>query len=449
LRFSRRWLWIIVSSGILRRVTLLRTDVSEELSASFIRVTSIGELGTMLAVTSNRSTLRRNTGFQLQLALFLVHRFLLPWWTRHYVPPKRRFLQEPHGVTSQKTGFILFTIVFLIITKILQINNLATCFGLLCDHRVHVLLQNCRNIFLIFYITLYFITPFTHQLRLFRMFSLSPFFLCGAYVKLFYVWPKICPCDVTPAVIIFVSVMLLSPLLCVARICPFDVTSAVSMYGLIFVPVMLLSPLLCVAPYWSLWCYFRRYYVWPQVCPCHVTPFLVCVALYLSLSCYSLLSMCAPIFVSVMLLSPLLYLSLWCYSRRCYVWPHIGPCDITPAVMCGPIFVSVVLLSPLLCVAPYLSLWCYSRPYFVWPHNCPCDVTPAVIMCGPVFVPLSCLLPLLLCIHLICDCFTKNEFRNKKLADGLCPKFNKRIFTKINMELSLMDVISMNPFLYN
>jgi hypothetical protein len=39
----------------------VRTDVSEELSASIIRVTRIGELGTTLAVTSNRSTLRRNT----------------------------------------------------------------------------------------------------------------------------------------------------------------------------------------------------------------------------------------------------------------------------------------------------------------------------------------------------------------------------------------------------
>jgi hypothetical protein len=50
----------MVSSGLLRRVALVRTDVSEELSASIIRVTSIGELGT-LAVTSNRSMLRRNT----------------------------------------------------------------------------------------------------------------------------------------------------------------------------------------------------------------------------------------------------------------------------------------------------------------------------------------------------------------------------------------------------
>jgi hypothetical protein len=46
---------------MLRRVALVRTDVSEELSASIIRVTRIGELGTTLAVSSNRGTLRRNT----------------------------------------------------------------------------------------------------------------------------------------------------------------------------------------------------------------------------------------------------------------------------------------------------------------------------------------------------------------------------------------------------
>jgi hypothetical protein len=41
---------------MLRRVALVRTDDSEELSASFIRLTRIGELGTTLAVTSNRHT---------------------------------------------------------------------------------------------------------------------------------------------------------------------------------------------------------------------------------------------------------------------------------------------------------------------------------------------------------------------------------------------------------
>jgi hypothetical protein len=46
----------MVSPGMLPRVALVRTDVSEELNASFIRVTRIGELGTTLAVTSNRRT---------------------------------------------------------------------------------------------------------------------------------------------------------------------------------------------------------------------------------------------------------------------------------------------------------------------------------------------------------------------------------------------------------
>jgi hypothetical protein len=50
----------MASSGMLRHVALVRTDVSEELNASIIRVARIGVLGT-LAVTSNRRILRRNT----------------------------------------------------------------------------------------------------------------------------------------------------------------------------------------------------------------------------------------------------------------------------------------------------------------------------------------------------------------------------------------------------
>jgi hypothetical protein len=50
----------MMSSVMSRRVALVRTDVSEEPSAS-IRVTRVGELGTTLAAASNRRTLRRNT----------------------------------------------------------------------------------------------------------------------------------------------------------------------------------------------------------------------------------------------------------------------------------------------------------------------------------------------------------------------------------------------------
>jgi hypothetical protein len=43
----------MASSGMLHRVAFVRTDVSEELSASFIRVTRIGELGMLAYVPSS------------------------------------------------------------------------------------------------------------------------------------------------------------------------------------------------------------------------------------------------------------------------------------------------------------------------------------------------------------------------------------------------------------
>jgi hypothetical protein len=46
---------------MLHRLSHVRTEDSEECSASIIREKRIGELGTTLAVTSYRSTLRRNT----------------------------------------------------------------------------------------------------------------------------------------------------------------------------------------------------------------------------------------------------------------------------------------------------------------------------------------------------------------------------------------------------
>jgi hypothetical protein len=55
---------------MLRRVALVRTGVSGELSSSFIRVTRISELGTTLAVTNNRceeipSILRRHVTYTI------------------------------------------------------------------------------------------------------------------------------------------------------------------------------------------------------------------------------------------------------------------------------------------------------------------------------------------------------------------------------------------------
>jgi hypothetical protein len=58
----------MTSSCMLHRVALVRTDVSEELNASFIRVTRIGELATTLAVRP----------LLVKLMLFLVLRFLSP-----------------------------------------------------------------------------------------------------------------------------------------------------------------------------------------------------------------------------------------------------------------------------------------------------------------------------------------------------------------------------------
>jgi hypothetical protein len=76
----------MASSGMLRRVALVRTDVSEELSASFIRVTRIGELGTMLVVISIRRTLRGNTWYDIchvlviNSIIFVTNKSVVLYW---------------------------------------------------------------------------------------------------------------------------------------------------------------------------------------------------------------------------------------------------------------------------------------------------------------------------------------------------------------------------------
>jgi hypothetical protein len=64
----------MVSSVMIRRVAVVTTDVSEELSVFFIRVTRIGELGTTLSVTSNQRTLRSALGISSQRASVASYR---------------------------------------------------------------------------------------------------------------------------------------------------------------------------------------------------------------------------------------------------------------------------------------------------------------------------------------------------------------------------------------
>jgi hypothetical protein len=65
----------------------------------------------MCSSCKNRRTLRRNTRLLVTANVVPSSPFLSPWWRRHYVPPKHRFLQEPHDVTSQKTAFLLIILV--------------------------------------------------------------------------------------------------------------------------------------------------------------------------------------------------------------------------------------------------------------------------------------------------------------------------------------------------
>jgi hypothetical protein len=59
-------------------VDLVITDISEERSATFIRVT-IGKLGTTLDLTGNRRTLRTNTKIrQFELGIWRLN-FLAVW----------------------------------------------------------------------------------------------------------------------------------------------------------------------------------------------------------------------------------------------------------------------------------------------------------------------------------------------------------------------------------
>jgi hypothetical protein len=94
----------MVSSWMLRGVALVRTDVSEELRASYIRVTRISELGT-LAITSNRFL--RSVRRLLVTANVPSSPILVTLMKEALSSSETSFLQEPHGVTSQRTPFFI------------------------------------------------------------------------------------------------------------------------------------------------------------------------------------------------------------------------------------------------------------------------------------------------------------------------------------------------------
>jgi hypothetical protein len=99
------------SSGILRRVALVRTDFSEECSSSVVRVTRIGDIGTALAVTSNRNTMPGNTSVRRSLVTDNVPSspmlVALMMGGGGYVSQKYRFLQDLYSAISQKAAFFI------------------------------------------------------------------------------------------------------------------------------------------------------------------------------------------------------------------------------------------------------------------------------------------------------------------------------------------------------
>jgi hypothetical protein len=103
---------------MLRSVTLVRTDVSEKRLSSVIRVTRISDLGTTLAVTSKRSTLRRKlyttvvflgSVFLLLVADNIVHSTptLFTLMMEAIRSSETSVLTKPHGVTFQVTAFCI------------------------------------------------------------------------------------------------------------------------------------------------------------------------------------------------------------------------------------------------------------------------------------------------------------------------------------------------------
>jgi hypothetical protein len=88
----------MASSGILRRVALVRAVVSEEPSAPIIRVTRIGEQGTTLAVTNNRHSV-----FLRSVRRLLVTASVVPSSQILVIPMKEELNSSETSVLTRAT----------------------------------------------------------------------------------------------------------------------------------------------------------------------------------------------------------------------------------------------------------------------------------------------------------------------------------------------------------
>jgi hypothetical protein len=114
------------SSGMLRRLALVRTDASEELSASIIKEARIGELGTTLALISNRRTLKSyilfiqhiKSSFRFLTVIsspLKFHYYFVQIWTRTYKAFNNILkTSDDGGQRSECLSFWHFSIVFLL-----------------------------------------------------------------------------------------------------------------------------------------------------------------------------------------------------------------------------------------------------------------------------------------------------------------------------------------------
>jgi hypothetical protein len=107
-------------------VALVRTDVSEERNVSIIRVTRIDELGSTLAVTGNRHTLRRNKKWAhivflcsgrrlLVTANFLSSQILVTLMKEALSSSETSVLTRTTRGNMQKTPLFIVTNMFILI----------------------------------------------------------------------------------------------------------------------------------------------------------------------------------------------------------------------------------------------------------------------------------------------------------------------------------------------